>query len=288
MKIINDGLPPDVYNLIYASAGDYSRGSSDYTVTELLNPPRISILKKRHWDNIKENASDRIWSVFGTAVHYMLEKHSSDDSHTEDRYYVDILGKRIGGQIDCYNDGTLSDYKVTSAWSIVHGSKIVDWTTQLNLYAYLLYVSGKPVHKIQIIALLRDWDKHKAKYDPNYPQGAMIVVPLELWDFSFTKDWLTTRVELFNANQDSTDDNLSRCTASDMWESPTKYAVMKEGRKTAVRVLDTKEEADQYLERCDKKHYVQERRGERRRCAEYCPVSKFCNIWKEYQQNELL
>jgi hypothetical protein len=225
--------------------------------------------------------------VFGTAVHYMLEKHASEDSHTEDRDYTEVFGKKVGGQIDCYNEGVLSDYKVTSAWSIVHGSKITDWTTQLNLYAYLLQQAGKPVTKVQIIAMLRDWDKHKAKYDPSYPQAAMIVVPLELWGQERVELWLQVRVTLFNANDLFTDNDLSPCSSEEMWESPTKYAVTKVGNKKASRVFDSQEEAENYLESCGKGYAIQERIGERRRCQEYCPVSNFCNIWKEYQ-SELL
>lgn len=41
MKIINDGLPPDIYNLICESGKEYDNGNSDYTVTQLLNPPSL-------------------------------------------------------------------------------------------------------------------------------------------------------------------------------------------------------------------------------------------------------
>lgn len=284
MKIINDGLPPDIYNLICESGKEYDSGNSDYTVTQLLNPPRIAILKKRHWNKIEEAASSRIWSVFGSAIHYMIERHSTDASLTEQRYFMHINNRNVSGQIDCYNDGVLSDYKVTSAWSIVHGSKTEDWTMQLNMCALLMEEAGYTVHTLQITALLKDWDKHKAKIDRSYPQCAMVVIPIMRMKNDQIKTWMQQRVCQFDVNDLLMDDLLEPCSSEEMWESPSKYAVMKEGRKSAVRLFDDPQNAETFLKEKGKDHYVQIRLGDRRRCSEYCPVNKFCSQFKEYEE----
>ena len=283
MKIINDGLPPDIYNLICESGKEYDSGNSDYTVTQLLNPPRIAILKKRHWNKIEETASSRIWSVFGSAIHYMIERHSTDASLTEKRFFMHINNRNVSGQIDCYNDGVLSDYKVTSAWSVVHGSKTEDWTMQLNMGALLMEETGYPVHTLQITALLKDWDKHKAKIDRSYPQCAMVVIPIMRMKNEEIKKWMIRRVTIFDCNDLLKDDYLEPCSSEEMWEAPSKFAVMKEGRKSAVRVFDDLQDAETLLKEKGKDHYIQTRLGERRRCQEYCPVAQFCNIYKEYE-----
>ena len=80
-----------------------------------------------------------------------------------------------------------------------------------------------------------------------------------------------------------------------MWEQQSKFAVMKEGRKTAVRVFDDKQQAVDYiLNNCpdnwkdghsrDIYNFV-ERKGKRTRCEDgYCAVSGFCSQFKAYKE----
>ena len=56
---------------------------------------------------------------------------------------------------------------------------------------------------------------------------------------------------------------------------------MKEGRKTAVGVFDTKDEAEEKLAELDKKHYIEYRKGESKKCADYCNARNFCNQWRK-------
>ena len=63
-------LPEPVFNALTHS--DYSRGSSNRSVTQLIDSPRVRILRKEHDDQIFEDASDMLWSVLGTSVHHMF------------------------------------------------------------------------------------------------------------------------------------------------------------------------------------------------------------------------
>jgi len=59
----------------------------------------------------------------------------------------------------------------------------------------------------------------------------------------------------------------------------TKYAVKRDGRKTAIRVLDDKEEARILAD--SEKGYVEVRPGEPKRCTgNFCGVAQWC---KQYQ-----
>ena len=61
--------------------------------------------------------------------------------------------------------------------------------------------------------------------------------------------------------------------------SETTYATKREGRKTAIRVFKTLEEATELAEK--EKGYVETRKGEPKRCTgDFCGVSKWC---KQYQ-----
>ena len=60
---------------------------------------------------------------------------------------------------------------------------------------------------------------------------------------------------------------------------------MKKGRKSALRVLETQELADEYIDGHDDKNLTIEfLQGEAIRCKDYCDVSEFCN---QYQQEKL-
>ena len=182
MKYTNKaGLPVEVFNVL--SKDRYVKGEgTDYSVTTLKSPPRIVQLERRHWYELECDVLDNLWSMFGSMAHNMLEEHGSDDSHTEERFYLNILDRVISGQVDHYKDGVITDYKVTSAWTLVYGSRIKEWEEQLNMYAHLCRENDKPVRKIRIVAILRDWDKNKAKQDKSYPQSPIEIIPITLWE----------------------------------------------------------------------------------------------------------
>ncbi|MBQ2265443.1 MAG: hypothetical protein II341_08585, partial [Oscillospiraceae bacterium] len=53
-----------------------------------------------------------------------------------------------------------------------------------------------------------------------------------------------------------------------------------DGRKSALKLFDKKEEAEKMLETLDDKHFLQERPGENKKCLDYCPCKEFCNFYK--------
>ncbi len=67
---------------------------------------------------------------------------------------------------------------------------------------------------------------------------------------------------------------VSPCTPEEWWERPTRFAVMKRGQKRAVRLYDTREEAEDNATKAGL--YVEERPGSSVRCESYCRVASFC------------
>jgi len=57
----------------------YSKGRANMSATELLNSPRIVQLRKLHEDKLESDVSEMVWSIFGTAIHGVLE-HGKDDT----------------------------------------------------------------------------------------------------------------------------------------------------------------------------------------------------------------
>src|SRR5215472_16798226 len=78
----------------------YDRGDSDFTVSELVSPPRIVQLRRKHSGQFTEDASDRIFSLFGQAIHIILERSAGERYLVEERFslkYPD--GTRVSGRI---------------------------------------------------------------------------------------------------------------------------------------------------------------------------------------------
>ena len=137
MKLTNKFNLPDTFiNVIQRPS--YSRGNSEISVTEILSPPQLVLLRRRHADDIEIDAADQVWSLFGSAVHNILE-HGKDEHHVvEERLFTTFESWRISGAIDLQTfqpDGSvvISDYKVTSAWAVQQEK--TEWVDQLNMYA---------------------------------------------------------------------------------------------------------------------------------------------------------
>lgn len=154
-----------------------------------------------------------------------------------------------------------------------------------NCYGWLFRTNKIEVDKLQIVAILRDWSETEASRKADYPQSPIVVIPLTLWSKEEAEAFVYMRVAHHKNAESLSDEDLPPCSKEDMWESPSKYAVMKEGRKSAIRVYDSKEDALQHIADIQTKANdvsLQERCGERRKCARYCSVNNFCSQWLEY------
>src|SRR5207248_8925231 len=75
-------------------ADDYSRGDCDYTTNQLIRPVRINSLLNKHRDQISEDASDRIWTLFGQAIHTIFDRAKDGLGFgfvTEHRYFMNFV-----------------------------------------------------------------------------------------------------------------------------------------------------------------------------------------------------
>lgn len=265
------GLPQA---LIEAVRNDpYNPGSGNISVTKLIDAPQRRILIKKFKDSIVEDASERIWSLLGQAVHTILERQDQGKSViAEDRLYADISGWKVSGQFDRMDlrDGVLDDYKVTGTYKAMMDDH-VEWERQLNVLRWLAVTNGYIVHKLRIVAILRDWHKSGLLRDPNnYPKVPVKIIEIPMWDIGETKAYVENRVWI---HQMAEEGDVKPCSDEERWFSGTTYALMKQGGKRAIKIFERKEDAEEKLaDGC----FVEERRGTYRRCADYCEVSKFC------------
>ena len=275
MKLTNNMCLPQT--LVDAVTNDPYDSKGQISVTGLIQPPRLRQLSIRHFDELVEDVSDRVWMILGSNTHYILERAGHKNALQEERLSIDVNGWKVTGQADLYEDGVVSDWKITSVWSVINGVKD-DWIQQLNLYSFLFHQNGFPVKALQIIALLRDWSKHQVAKSSNYPPAQVVVLPIELWSQDLIQAYLKVRITEHQMAESLPDDELPLCTPEERWLRPDKWAVKVKGQKRAKRVLDIEQEAQDWANsNMDKPYEIEHRPGEAVRCKSYCPVSEFCN-----------
>jgi hypothetical protein len=263
----------------------HNKTKDQLSATTLLKGAKEIILTWRHWHELTDDAADRMWAVFGTAVHALLEKEGENEFTECDLTVPLASGVTITGRIDNYNmeTGVVTDYKTGSVWKVIL-KDFEDWRMQGLIYAWMLNKSGFKIERCRFVDLLKDHSKSKAKFDSTYPQ-----MPVHIYEFPVTKQgldeaeaYINERVADYLKYQDKPDDEIPPCTDKERWASETQYAVMKNGRKSAIRVLPTKAEADGMAAGLGAGHYVQTRPGESKKCAGYCLVCEHCNFYNTY------
>lgn len=263
--------------LVDAVANDtYSRGEADISITGLIKPPRVSVLEEHHAHEIEEDVSDHVFRLLGQVVHGILER-ANKTGVAERRLVIEVEGWRVSGGMDIYYaDGLLQDYKLTTVYKFKGGGVPDEFVAQLNCYAELLRQHGCEVKKLEIVGILRDWSLMEAKRNIEIPRAQVVVRSVELWPQAKAQAYLRERVVLHKQARLS----LPQCSPEDRWHRGEKWAVMKKGRKTAVKLYDTLAEAAEAAGG-DSALSVEHRPGQSIRCENYCSVSLFCTQFQE-------
>ena len=274
MKISNTmGLPEALVQAvnIYRHNKD-----GEYSATTLLKGACETILQKRHFDEIEVDASEQIWAVFGSAVHSIFEKQN-DNTFKEESFSVPVSNSKVTGRVDSYDleNACVYDWKTASAWKVIY-KDFSDWDNQAAVYAWLLRKNNLPCSKVVFVAFLKDHSKTKAKTDASYPQSPVFIHEVKITDALLieTEKRITDKVEALEALAEVKDEELPICTEEERWATATTWAIMKTGRKTAIKVCDSKEEAETLMTVRGGDH-IEERPGENKKCADYCPCREF-------------
>lgn len=289
MKLTNKtGLPQSIMDAVQSFDRDYKAShtkESDISVTQLIDSPRKVELQRQHWEDIEEDVSDRIFALLGHTVHNILER-ADTSALTEERLYLDVQGWTLSGMFDrvVVDNNTLQDYKVCSVWEIIYGLK-KEREHQLNCLAYMANQHGYKIKKLQVVAILRDWSQSKTERDAGYPQQQVAVIDVPMWSEADQLKYIQERIVLHQEARDGYD---FLCNEEERWHKPDKWCVMKVGRKSAVRLLDTEEEAQDFiitkgLSDDMRKYSIEHRPGQDTRCEHYCPVADYC---EQYQKTK--
>ena len=305
-----------------------------YSVNELIRSPRQALLSRR-WDaELVKDVAMEIYRLLGSAIHFLLWASAKrmNDAHltwmpendhgpnktpqprppyytAEERlfYHFNIDGfvVVVSGEPDLVApDGVIHDYKVTAVWSWLRGIKD-EWEKQLNMYAMFRTLAGRVTTGLEVCFILRDWNVNETMQSGYPPAGAQKMGVL-LWDFKRQQDFLMDRIRVHLSVRDVLDDLLPECTAAEMWEKETSWAVKRRGGKVASKVFtptkatpiegETRDaaalrEATSYSDEATAKlkgkekerdYFVEVRPGERTKCLRFCDARTKCNQFQEY------
>jgi hypothetical protein len=288
MKFTNKTGLPEIY-IKALQASDKNNPYSGYqpgsiSVSTLTAPPKTVVLKSQHGDKITEDALDSVWRVFGTSVHSFFEDgiETEPGDIQEERLQTTVNDQVITGQVDYYSasEKCIYDFKTTSVWSAIMGGRADEWAEKMNVYKRILGDNGHKVESLKIVAFYRDWSEAASKRQANYPDSPVQVIDLDVWQDATTHNFIAARLAMLAAAKKE----LPDCTAKDTWAKPEKWAVYKNSNKTATKVCDTAQDAQDYIRKQDTKHKwsIQHRPGEAVRCGRYCDVAEWCD---QYQQS---
>lgn len=224
MKITNQaGLPQAVFEAI--SQKEYTKEGANLSVTELIDPPRVVALKKKHDAEIEVEAEGLLATFLGTAFHKAIEAGTQTGT-AERRLKMEVGGWTISGGMDHYHDGVLTDYKTATTWKTMFSKgRVEEWEKQLNVYAQILRSNGHPVHAIRIFVYFKDWTsrglssatKSGKVFEPNkkggYPAKAWLHFDLILWPEEATQIYIERQVKAHQLAEKE----LPNCEPEDTW-----------------------------------------------------------------------
>jgi hypothetical protein len=296
MKLTNKYGLPDAF--VKATQGfnlSYDRGECDFSITELIGSPRIKALERKHRDDLEEDVSDRIWLLLGSATHSILEKANVSDI-AEKRYFAKFGKHVVSAQVDslAVKSGVLTDFKITSTYTVSKDDLKVDWVSQLNGQAEILRRNGVFVASIQIVAICRDWSKGKMLADKfgTYPKSQVVVLSLPFWSSKETESYINSRIDAHLSARE----NLPECSDEERYSTEHTWAVKIKGGARAINggIMSTSADAEslagEMTYKTGKPHVVEHRIGRPfKRCEDgYCSVAKYCTQFQnnKKQQNE--
>jgi len=303
MKIINSSnIPEPVFRALCANWYSGEKEERDFSITEILNPTRLNILKKRYYDQIEVDAMSRFWAMLGSSMHNILEvgiKKYEDFMRSEGKFEKDlglkfVAEKRfasifnndilVSGGCDIYdpNTQTIYDYKYQTVFNWVNISdKIEDLTFQLNGYRILFQRNGYRVKNMSVIFIFRDFRPYEINRYKDYPTEKIKELSIrDMPDEEFF-EILEKKYHEKIMYESLPDSELPLCTKKEMWQGDDQYKVYSSSGK-CVKIYDNLDDANNHADKDG--YYVKKFIQEPKRCGQYCDASSVCDQWKKIKE----
>lgn len=251
---------------------DYINEPNYISATSLMKPLRQIVLRNRvPQEQQTSDVSEYIARSLGNAIHIAIQNAwengknrplkllgYSDDvierivvNPTEDElrsrndiipvYFeqrglrkIDVNGVTytIGGKFDMVADGIVQDFKSTSVWSWVKGTKDEDYALQGSLYRWLHPDKITDDH-IRINFIFTDWSKMMLK-SAGYPQKRVEHKDIQLKSARDTETWVRNKLALIQKYANAPESEIPECTDDELWRSEPKFKYFADATKANV------------------------------------------------------
>lgn len=243
-------------------------------VTALIDAARIRTLQLEKWDEIVCDRSDLLSTLIGISVHDRAEKFATDDEEAEQKleFTQDSKGKLFGITLVMKADNFFNKEIIDTKTKAVGFKRfgLEKETAQLNIYAWGQRMSFNKVDRLLLDVYYRDHKLSEAKYKADYPKISYECIELPLWTFEEQEQYIWDRLHYHAASP-------MDCGDEDRWKKNDSYAVMVKGRKRALRVLPTEQEAKEWMQSNERGEYIEKREGSCVRCESYCNCRTVCH-----------
>ena len=197
--------------------------------------------------------------------------------YLEQRAYKQVGKYRVSGKFDFVGEGFLEDFKTTSAYTYIRGSKDEDFILQGSIYRWL---NPKIITRDQMAIqfIFTDWSKAKAMADPKYPKQRTVRKVFDLKSVSETDRYVHQRLSLIDQYWDAPEHTLPQCSDSELWRSDPVFKYYKNPDKLSrsTKNFDSRQEAYIRLAEDGGKGIVIERPGDVTACK-YCSGFSLCS-----------
>lgn len=312
VKYVNpSNIPISVAVFLASDYYDYQSDPNTISVTSLLKPVRQLILNKRvDFDSVSTPLENLIPSRIGSAIHDGFEKawktnyqraltdlgypqkvidavviNPEDGTDLTGKYPIylevrnskEILGYTITGKCDFVGDGRVEDFKTTSVWSAIMGSKDTDYILQGSIYRWLRPdVITKDEMAIQRV--FTDWSASEAMRNSRYPQKRIQQNIYKLMSLQETEAYIVNKLKLIDMYKDADEADIPLCSDAELWRSAPAFKYYKNPSKTnrSTANFDTRQEAMVRFVQDGSVGLVKEVPGKVKACR-YCPAFIECS-----------
>lgn len=273
MRITNNfNLPQCIVDIVKSE--QHEMVDKRFSVTELLNCNTEILLKRRHNQDIELDVSKCVATLFGTAVHYYIEKFDKTGM-AEIKFEQEIKnGYVLVGKLDLYDksNSTVIDWKTCSLWKVLNNS-FDDWKKQGLIYAWLLTQKGELVDKVTFYGLIKDW-----KQGCGVEQIFEYTFKVDPQDIIDTGKFIFNKITQLSKLENTPDYDLIKC--EETWNTGDIYSVYKtEDAERATRNFDNLFDAENFAKQ--KGGIVKVRKGIDKKCNDYCTCRDYCKYFME-------
>lgn len=301
---------------------DYVDNPKYLSATTLLKPLKQIVMKHRvDFSNESIDVMDFAQASMGTGLHDSIEKawklgHKSalkklgypdrvvnavvinptkedfDKNpdlipvYIERRGTKNLRGWLIGGKFDIVTEGLLQDFKSTSTYSWVAGSRDDEHKMQGSIYRWI-HDDVITEDVIRINYIFTDFVKYMAANNPKYPARRIMHKDIPLLSYERTEAWLNEKLQLIEKYWDAPENEIPECTDEELWRTEPQFKYFSDPAKVDVpgarstKNFDDMISARKFMAEKGGKGAIKVVEGQVKRC-EYCAVAPICKQRERY------